>query len=121
MRIERVDPAYLDKIYERAGKAHEQEPGKQQHEDALGKGEQVGDWERTHLQELEESIKKLNETAETFETELRFRAKEESERVTVEAVDSETEEVVREIQPERVINMVAQIQNLIGLFVDTRR
>ena len=121
MRIDRVDPAYLDRLYEQLGKTQEQQSRQERHEEVLGKDEEVGKWERTHLEELEENVRKLNEAAETFETGINLRVKEDEEQIAVEVVDRETEEVVREIPPERVLSMVAQIQNLIGLFVDVRR
>lgn len=121
MRIDRVDPAYLDRLYEQLGRTQEQQDRQQRYEEVLGKDEEIGEWERTHLEELEENVRKLNKAAETFEMNINFRVKEEEEQITVEAVDREAEEVVREVPPERVLNMVAQIQNLIGLFVDVRR
>ena len=36
-------------------------------------------------------------------------------------VDLAENEVIKEIPPEKILNMVAQIQNIIGLFIDTRR
>ena len=53
-------------------------------------------------------------------TGLRFRIHEESERVMVEVVDLDENEVIRR-SPEKILNMVAQIQNIIGLLIDTRR
>jgi flagellar protein FlaG len=39
----------------------------------------------------------------------------------VQVVNLENNEVIKEIPPEKILNVVAQIQNIIGLFVDTRR
>jgi flagellar protein FlaG len=73
------------------------------------------------MEDLEEEVEKINTAAQTFNTGLRFRIHEGSERVMVEVVDLDENEVIKEIPPEKILNMVAQIQNIIGLFIDTRR
>jgi len=39
----------------------------------------------------------------------------------VQVVDVQQDEIVREIPPEKVLNVVAQIQSLIGILLDERR
>ena len=38
----------------------------------------------------------------------------------VQVLDAETEEVLREIPPERILDLVASIEKAIGLIVDER-
>lgn len=121
-----VDPVQLTKIQEYTQKAiiqesHKQDPKQKQQDRVLNREQQVTEWGRTHMQELEESIKKLNTTAEAFNIRLRFKVDEETDRIVVKVVEKETEKVIREIPPEQVLNMVAQIQDLIGVLVDSRR
>ncbi len=77
--------------------------------------------EGTFLEELEEGIKKLNDTARAFNLSLRFLLHQDSERWMVQVVDRKENEVIREIPPEQVLNVVAQIQNMIGILLDERR
>lgn len=126
MRVDGVDPAELNRILEQSknpvSRETQDQPHRQrQHEKVLGRDQQVLEFDRSHMEELEEALKKVNSASEIFELGLRFDLREEGERVAVEVVDRSQDQVMREIPPERVLNMVAQIQNLIGLFIDTRR
>jgi len=73
------------------------------------------------LEQLETGIQRLNDTAEAFNLSLRFLLHEESERWMVQVVDLVDDKVIREIPPEYVLNVVAQIQDLIGVLLDERR
>ena len=52
---------------------------------------------------------------------LRFHMHSESERWMVQVVDIREDEIVREIPPEKVLNVAAQIQGLLGVLLDERR
>ncbi len=128
MKVDGIDPTHLNKIQEYSQKAvtresEKQNPKQKQQDRVLNKDQQLSFWDRTSLEELEESIKKLNTTAEAFNVELRFRMDEKTKdhHIVISVIERETEQVIREIPPEQVVNMVAQIQDLIGIFVDTRR
>jgi len=56
-----------------------------------------------------------------FNIKLNFSIDENTERIVVKVIERETERLIREIPPEHILNMVAQIQNLIGVFIDARR
>ncbi|NLM22552.1 MAG: flagellar protein FlaG [Firmicutes bacterium] len=77
--------------------------------------------EETVLEQLETGIQRLNDTSEAFNLSLRFLLHEESERWMVQVVDLVDDKVIREIPPEYVLNVVAQIQDLIGVLLDERR
>lgn len=51
---------------------------------------------------------------------LRFRVHEETGRIWVQVIDQQTNEVVKEIPPERYLDLVARIWELVGLLVDER-
>lgn len=126
MKIDGIDPLQLNKIHEQTQKSvvqesHKQDPRQKGQEKVLGKEQKVGEWERSYLEDLEDAVKKVNITAETFNISLRFRIHEESERIMVQVINLENNEVIKEIPPEKILNVVAQIQNIIGLFIDTRR
>lgn len=72
------------------------------------------------LQALSERVQQLNETLRIFDKRLHFDIHEETNRVMVQVLDAETEEVLREIPPERILDMVASIEEAIGLIVDER-
>jgi len=126
VKIDGIDPLQLNKIHEQTQKSvvqesQRQDPGQKGKEKVLGKEQKVVEWERSYLEDLEEAVEKVNITAETFNISLRFRIHEESERIMVQVINLENNEVIKEIPPEKILNVVAQIQNIIGLFIDTRR
>lgn len=51
---------------------------------------------------------------------LRFQVHEPTGRIWVQVIDAETNEVIREIPPERYLDLVARIWELVGLLVDER-
>jgi len=74
------------------------------------------------LEELEAAVDKMNQTAETHNISLQFRLHEESDRWMVEVWESNLEdELVQEIPPEKFLDMVASIQDMIGVMVDAHR
>ena len=126
MKIGGIDPVNLNRILEITQKpviqeSERQDPKQKQHQKVLNREQKVLEWDRTHMEDLQEAVEKINTTAQAFNTGLRFRIHEESERVMVEVVNRSDNEVIKEIPPEKVLNMVAQIQTVIGLFVDQRR
>lgn len=70
---------------------------------------------------LERAIDKANFTFEIQNRSLRFKIHEKTHEVIVKVVDAETEEVIREIPPEKLLDMFANMLELAGLIVDERR
>jgi len=126
VKVDGIDPLQLNKIHEQTQKAvvqesHRQDPRQKQQDKVLGREQRVVEWERSYMEDLQDAVEKVNITADTFNISLRFRIHEESERIMVQVINLENNEVIKEIPPEKILNVVAQIQNIIGLFVDTRR
>ncbi len=126
MKVDGVDSLQLNRIHEQTQKSfiqesHKQDPKQKQRDQVLNREQKVLKWGEGNQEELAEAIEKVNATAEAFHTSLRFRIHEESERIMVQVVNLKDNEVIKEIPPERLLHVVAQIQNIIGLFVDTRR
>lgn len=71
--------------------------------------------------ETEVAISKINDALDAFSFNLRFKIHDESDRVIVQVIDKETDKLIREIPPERLLKLAAQIQEMIGLLLDTRR
>lgn len=127
MKIDGIDPLQLNKIHEQTQKpvvqeSFRQDPKEKQRDRVLNREQKILAWEQDYDREdLLEAVEKVNTTAEAFHTGLRFRIHEESERMMVQVVNLLDNEVIKEIPPEKLLQVVAQIQNIIGLFIDTRR
>lgn len=70
---------------------------------------------------VEKAIDKANYTFEIQNRSLRFKIHERTNEVIVKVIDSETQEVIREIPPEKLLDMFANMLEMAGLLVDERR
>ncbi|HBY20207.1 MAG TPA: hypothetical protein DEG71_04230 [Clostridiales bacterium] len=73
--------------------------------------------EKAWVNTLEAANKKL----EGANTEFRFSVHEATKQITVKVLNKDTGEVIREIPPEKILDMVAKMWEMSGLFVDERR
>lgn len=89
--------------------------------EAVIQGETVQDKSVHSAREAESAITKINQTTEAFNIGLRFKLHEASDRVMVQIIDVEENEIIKEIPPEKLLNLAAQIQDMIGLMLDTKR
>ncbi|MFS8543386.1 MAG: flagellar protein FlaG [Limnochordales bacterium] len=74
-----------------------------------------GAYDRPMLEQLTDG---LNRTLKAFDKRLQFLVHEETERIYVKVIDAETGEVIREIPPEKILDLVGHIQQLLGLLID---
>jgi len=79
-----------------------------------------------HEQEVTESmmanaIKSANRRLITTGRKLEYKVHEQTNRVMVKIVDSETDEIIREIPPEKTLDIFAKVLELAGLLVDEKR
>lgn len=127
MKVDGIDPLVLNRVKEQTSRSAVQEAGRASAEEARLKTQEQRAQEEVRFQtegllaEIEEAVMKLNDTAEAMQISLRFLMHRDSERWMVQVVDIRRDEIVREIPPEKVLNVVAQIQSLIGVLLDERR
>ncbi|MFZ5968970.1 MAG: flagellar protein FlaG [Bacillota bacterium] len=70
--------------------------------------------------EFIKAIEKANKDVVMDHTSLKFSIHEGTKQIMVKIVDSETQEVVKEIPPEKILDMVAYMIENTGLFVDKK-
>lgn len=70
---------------------------------------------------IEGALDKINNTVRIFNRSIHFSKHEESGRLWVRVIDTETKKVVREIPPEEILEIVARLEEMVGLLVDERR
>lgn len=71
-------------------------------------------------EDLESSIKGVNSFLEVNFTSLKFQVHEDLNRLFVEVVDRNTQEVVREIPPKEFLDMISSMLDHVGLIIDKR-
>lgn len=67
---------------------------------------------------LQDAIEKLNETANIFHRSLKFSIHEATHRTMISVVDTDNDKVIREIPGEEALDMVAKMQEYLGLIFD---
>ena len=70
--------------------------------------------------ELQKSIDKILKTLMGNSTSLKFDIHKPTNTIMVKVVDDETHQVIREIPPEKMLDMVASIWKLVGIIVDKK-
>ncbi len=80
--------------------------------------EQEQQGERSSLEEVRAAVKLLNKTMESYGTHLKFSLHERSGEYMVKVINTNDNTVIREIPPERVLDMVAYFKELLGIIVD---
>lgn len=70
--------------------------------------------------QLKQAMEKLNKQ-NFMNSEAVFGIHEGTNRVTIKIVDKDTKEVIKELPPEKTLDMIAKVWELAGLMVDERR
>lgn len=71
-------------------------------------------------EEIKKFIEQLNKHANSKSSAV-FGYHEATHRITIKIIDKETDEVIKEIPPEKMLDMIAKTWELAGLLVDERR
>ena len=69
--------------------------------------------------QIKKAVEDINKKA--YNSEAIFGIHEETNRVTIKIVDRTTKEVIKELPPEKTLDMIAKAWELAGLMVDERR
>lgn len=69
-------------------------------------------------QELSRAVHQLNKLMQAYNTEINFQLHESSGEYVVKVVNSLDKSVIREIPPERVLDMVAYFKEIMGVIID---
>lgn len=70
--------------------------------------------------EIIRSIERANEKVTTKNTELRFSVHEKTRAIMIKVMNSDTQEVIREIPSEQILDMVANFMEIAGLYIDEK-
>ena len=70
-------------------------------------------------EQIRQSVEKINKSVSNGEA--IFGIHEATNRVTIKIVDRSTKEVIKELPPEKTLDMIAKAWELAGLMVDERR
>jgi len=69
---------------------------------------------------LEAAVEQTNKLLLGRDDRFEFKVHERTGRIMVKLIDKETDEVIKEIPPEKILDLVASIWDLVGILVDER-
>lgn len=78
----------------------------------------VADLQSAESEKIKETIEKI--TAQLPNSEAKFGIHEATNRVTIKLVDKDTQEVIKEIPPEKTLDMIAKCMEIAGVLVDEK-
>jgi len=129
LKIDGIDPLLLNRIQEQAERNQVEQSEQSSTENRVtreGRSSAMPQREaplverEINPEDMEKILEQLNETVRVFDQRLSFELHEETERWMIEVWDRENEELIKEIPPEDVLNVVAHIQNVLGVLLDRR-
>lgn len=121
--IEKADKTInvVDESKNKGGAANNETAAKDQQwaKDQQLTKEQQQTKEQSDSEKLRKAVEKLNKSMVNSEAVFGFH--EETNRVMIKIIDRESKEVIKEIPPEKTLDMIAKVWELAGILVDEKR
>ena len=116
---QQVQAASLPPIGGKGNSNNNSQPGQQQDRGAVQTDQEVApDKIKAAVDDLNKTVK---QASPLHHTQLSFKYHEDTNRISITFTDSDTDEVIREIPPEKTLDMLAKAWEMAGLLVDERR
>ena len=116
---QQVQVASLPPIGGKGNSNNNGQPGQQQDRGAVQTDQEVApDKIKAAVDDLNKTVK---QASPMHHTQLSFKYHEDTNRISITVTDSDTDEVRREIPPEKTLDMLAKAWEMAGLLVDERR
>lgn len=84
-----------------------------------GQDNNYGNQQQSNNEKIKKAVEQLNKNMS--HSEAVFGIHEETNRVTIKIVDKDTKEVIKELPPEKTLDMIAKAWELAGILVDEKR
>ena len=116
---QQVQAATLPPVGGKGSNKNNNQSGQQQDRGAVQTDQEVApDKIKAAVDDLNKTVK---QASPLHHTQLSFKYHEDTNRISITVTDSDTDEVIREIPPEKTLDMLAKAWEMAGLLVDERR
>ena len=116
---QQVQVASLPPVGGKGNSNNNGQPGQQQDRGAVQTDKEVApDKIKAAVDDLNKTVK---QASPLHHTQLSFKYHEDTNRISITVTGSDTDEVIREIPPEKTLDMLAKAWEMAGLLVDERR
>lgn len=82
-------------------------------------GQEAASREQANNEQVRKAVEKLNKSM--TQSEAIFGIHDGTNRVTIKIVDKKTKEVIKELPPEKTLDMIAKVWEMAGILVDEKR
>ena len=82
---------------------------------------QVKDTQNVSTDDIKKAVSEINQKIRQTRTSCQYSYHEDTNRISITVVNEDTNEVIREIPPEKTLNMIAKVLELEGILVDEKR
>jgi len=118
MKVDGVTPVLFPRQYKNTPKNSEFSLDPNNARLAEEKTQLPGREKEADHRDLARAVEQLNKLMHAYNTEISFQLHESSGEYMVKVVNSADKTVIREIPPERVLDMVAYFKKIIGIIID---
>lgn len=115
---QQVQAASLPPVGGKGNSNNNSQPGSQDRGAVQTDKEVAPDKIKAAVDDLNKTVK---QASPLHHTQLSFKYHEDTNRISITVTDSDTDEVIREIPPEKTLDMLAKAWEMAGLLVDERR
>lgn len=115
---QQVQAASLPPVGGKGNSNNNSQPGSQDRGAVQTDQEVAPDKIKAAVDDLNKTVK---QASPLHHTQLSFKYHEDTNRISITVTDSDTDEVIREIPPEKTLDMLAKAWEMAGLLVDERR
>jgi flagellar protein FlaG len=70
---------------------------------------------------VKEAVDRANKAISGWKREFRYSVHDKTKEIMVKVIDPDSGDIIREIPPEKILDLVAKLQELAGAFVDEKR
>ena len=88
--------------------------------DSASNQQQQYNGDRPSEKQIQDAVDTTNKELIKLETNLRFSVHKKTRQIMVKIIDTNTQEVIKEVPPEKILDMVASMMERAGLIVDRR-
>ena len=94
---------------------------KDQYKRDPNKKDEGKDLQEVSAEKVKDALSEINKKIAPTQTECSFKYHEKTHRISITVKDKETDKVIREIPPEKTLDMIAKTLELAGILVDEKR
>lgn len=89
--------------------------------DEDGLQQELNQQQQLNPEQIKKAVEDVNKKITNQNSELQFGIHEGTNRITIKVIDKETKKVIKELPPEKTLDMIAKAWELAGIMVDERR